>query len=182
MGAFDGAETCDVIGLFIWHQLSTQVKGITLGLYRDDGLCVCDLTARLAEKARQKIVQIFKDNDLKITSTANLSQVQFLDITLDLKKEVFKPYIKPGDKPIYVHSKSNHPPSIIKNIPLAINNRISFKVLPHCIRPSWTRITTTNWNLTHQYPKERKETEIRMLSISTHPIVSMSKRKLVRSF
>ena len=86
---------------------------------------MCDLTARLAEKARQKIVQIFKDNDLKITSTANLSQVQFLDITLDLKKEVFKPYIKPGDKPIYVHSKSNHPPSIIKNIPLAINNRLS---------------------------------------------------------
>ena len=46
-------------------------------------------------------------------------------MTLDLKNEVFKPYIKPGDKPLYVHSKSNHPPSIIKNIPVAINKRLS---------------------------------------------------------
>ena len=88
-------------------------------------LCVSELTARLAEKTRQKIVQIFRENGLKITSTANLSQVQFLDVTLDLNLEIYKPFIKPGDKPIYVHSKSNHPPSILRNIPLAINNRLS---------------------------------------------------------
>ena len=57
--------------------------------------------------------------------SANLTQVQFLDVTLDLKNEIFKPYIKPGDKPIYVHSKSNHPPAILKNIPLSINKRLS---------------------------------------------------------
>ena len=116
MGAFDGAECCDLIGLFLLQQLSTQIPGLSIGLYRDDGLCVSELTARLAEKARQKIVQIFRKNGVKITSTANLSQVQFLDVTLDLNLEIYKPFIKPGDKPIYVHSKSNHPPSILKNI------------------------------------------------------------------
>ena len=83
------------------------------------------MTARLTEKLRQKIVQIFRENNLNITSTANLFQVDFLDITLDLKTGTFKPYIKPGDKPIYVHSQSNHPQSIIKNIPEAINKRLS---------------------------------------------------------
>ena len=44
---------------------------------------------------------------------------------MDLGNEIYKPFIKPGDKPIHVHSKSNHPPAIIKNIPLSINKRLS---------------------------------------------------------
>ena len=36
---------------------------------------------------------------------------------LDLKNECYRPFIKP--------SKSNHPPSILRNIPLAINKRLS---------------------------------------------------------
>ena len=35
------------------------------------------------------------------------------------------PCIKPGDRPLYVNSQSNHPPSILKNIPLAVNKRLS---------------------------------------------------------
>ena len=70
-------------------------------------------------------MKIFEEFGLKITSTANLKVIQFLDITLDLENEVFKPYIKPGDRPLYVSSDSNHPPSILKNIPLSINRRLS---------------------------------------------------------
>ena len=125
MGAFDGAESSDLIGLFLLHLIETEIKDVEIGLYRDDGLCVTSATPRLTEKLRQKIVKIFKDNNLGTTSTANLTQVQFLDVTLDLKNEIFKPYIKPGDKPTYVHSKSNHPPSILQNIPLSINKRLS---------------------------------------------------------
>ena len=62
---------------------------------------------------------------MKITSQANLKVVNFLDVTLDLKSESFKPYLKPGDRPVYVSAHSNHPPSIIKNIPLALNKRLS---------------------------------------------------------
>ena len=32
---------------------------------------------------------------------------------------------KPNDTPLYVHSKSNHPPNILKNIPLSVNKRLS---------------------------------------------------------
>ena len=51
--------------------------------------------------------------------------VNFLDVTLDLTTEKYKPYSKPATTPLYVHSKSNHPPCIIKNIPKAINKRLS---------------------------------------------------------
>ena len=43
----------------------------------------------------------------------------------DLTTERFKPYSKPATSPLYVHSRSNHPPNIIRNIPEAINTRLS---------------------------------------------------------
>ena len=79
MGAFDGAESCDLIGLYLLHLLTTNIENIVVGLYRDDGLCVSNATPRLTEKLRQKIVKIFKDNDLGTTSAANLQQVLTLE-------------------------------------------------------------------------------------------------------
>ena len=66
---------------------------------------------------------IFQETGIGKTSTANQFQVQFLDVTL--KNENYKPYLKPEDKPCYVNSESNHPPAIIRNIPLSINKRLS---------------------------------------------------------
>ena len=51
--------------------------------------------------------------------------VDFLDITMDLQTSTYKPYTKPNNTPLYVHRESNHPPSIIKNIPESINRRLS---------------------------------------------------------
>ena len=51
--------------------------------------------------------------------------MDFLDVTFDLESGLFKPYMKPNDSPIYVNKNSNHPPSILRNIPIAVNRRIS---------------------------------------------------------
>ena len=74
---------------------------------------------------RDEISKIFAANNLKITCDINRTPVNFLDITLDLKTSIYKPFIKPGDKPLYVNAESNHPPAILKNIPIGINKRIS---------------------------------------------------------
>ena len=68
---------------------------------------------------------IFKEHGLGTTATANLKKVDFLDITFDLEADSFKPYIKEGNTPLYVHKLSNHPPSVIKNIPESVNRRLS---------------------------------------------------------
>ena len=116
MGAWDGAETCEVVGLFILDQLRSKIKDFDSGLYRDDSLGVVETTPRNVEKIRQKIHDIMSELGLKITSRANLKVVEFLDVVFDLQNESYKPYLKPGDRPLYVNRKSNHPPNILKNI------------------------------------------------------------------
>ena len=89
------------------------------------GLAVLNLTPQKIDKVKKEICRIFANNNLRITIEANKKTVNFLDVTLDLTTERFKPYSKPATTPLYVHSRSNHPPNIIRNIPEAINNRLS---------------------------------------------------------
>lgn len=124
MGSFDGAETCELVGCYLLSQL-TQIPEIDIGLYRDDGLAVLNQTPQKIENVKKEICRIFANNNLRITIEANKKTVNFLDVTLDLTTERFKPYSKPANTPLYVHSKSNHPPNILRNIPEAINKRLS---------------------------------------------------------
>ena len=56
----------------------------------------------------------------KITKHTNLKIVNFLDVTLNLIKGAFKPYKKENDTNL-----SNHPSSVIKQIPKSISRRLS---------------------------------------------------------
>ena len=98
---------------------------VNIGLYRDDALGITCMTARQADLLKKEICRIFKEMKLSITIDVNMKVVNFLDITLDLNSGIYKPYIKPNYQPIYINKKSNHPPSIIKNIPAAVNRRLS---------------------------------------------------------
>ena len=69
--------------------------------------------------------KIFKHNSLQIIIEANKKVVDFLDITLDLRTAIYKPYKEPNSNLTYIHKQSNHPPSIIKNLPKSINKRLS---------------------------------------------------------
>ena len=51
--------------------------------------------------------------------------MQFLDVEFDIEKDTYKPFIKPNDTPIYVNRQSDHPQTILENIPPAVNRRIS---------------------------------------------------------
>ena len=124
MGSYDEAETCELVGCYLLSQLK-QIPGIEVGLYRDYGLAILNHTPREMEKAKKQICQIFANNNLKITVDANKKVVNFLDVRLDLNTGKFKPYSKPSTTPLYVHSQSNHPPNILRNIPVAINRRLS---------------------------------------------------------
>ena len=71
-------------------------------------------------------MQIFKSNNgLDITVEFNLKCTDFLDITLDLQTGKFYPFRKANNEPQYLNTQSNHPPSIIKQIPAMISARIS---------------------------------------------------------
>ena len=40
MNSYDGAEICELVGLFLLHELSTIIPKDFTGLYRDDGLAI----------------------------------------------------------------------------------------------------------------------------------------------
>ena len=82
-------------------------------------------TPREAVKVKQKLCDRFEQLGLKITASTNVTTVDFLDVTFDLKKKTYKPFSKPGNTHLYVNTKSNHPPVITKRIPHAIQTRLS---------------------------------------------------------
>ena len=123
LGSYDGAEVCDLIGLYSLSKC--QNLGLNVGLYRDDGLAECKKRPQQVENVKKQLCQIFRNMGLKITVEANKKVVNFLDITLDLSRNIYKPYMKPNNPLLYVTKHSNHPPSILKNIPESVSKRLS---------------------------------------------------------
>ena len=61
MGSFDGAEVCELVGLFVLAQLPKKYQNGSVGLYLDDGLGVLqDLFVSQADGARKEITALFK--------------------------------------------------------------------------------------------------------------------------
>ena len=126
MGSYDGAEVCELVGLFILNKLRTKFNNENIGLYRDDGLAAFrNMGPRTADKIKKQFIDTFKEYGLKITIESNLKIVNYLDITLDLSNGKYYPYRKHGNTPQYINAKSNHPPQIIKQLPASISERIS---------------------------------------------------------
>ena len=123
MGAFDGAEICDIVGLYLLSQINHMaVKG---GLYRDDGLLVSSLPPKQVHKQMEEIIAIFETNGLQLKAKCNTTVANFLDVTFDLKKEQYMPYRKPGTPIEYIHIDSNHPRHVTKNTVAEVSKRLS---------------------------------------------------------
>ena len=73
----------------------------------------------------KKVKEIFIKEGLSIEVQHGMISTDFLDVTLNLEKNEYRPYRKPNDFPLYIDTQSNHPPMIIKQIPAMITKRIS---------------------------------------------------------
>ena len=87
-GSYDGAETCEIVGLFMLSELK-EIRKANPGLYRDDLLVETPGTPapQQAKKMKKQITAIF---DKQIIGKANIKSVEFLDVTFDLETETFK--------------------------------------------------------------------------------------------
>ena len=67
MGANDGAEICELKGLYILTEMH-KTDFTSVGLYRDDGLAVKrSASGSSLERYTKKVITLFQDNELKIT-------------------------------------------------------------------------------------------------------------------
>ena len=77
------------------------------------------------KERKKEIIKIFKSFGLSITVTTNVTSANYLDVNFDLTKDIYKPYRKPNDEPVYINRHSNHPPNIVRQIPLSVSSSIS---------------------------------------------------------
>ena len=63
MGAYDGAEVCELVGTYMLNVLSRKYNKNDFGLYRDDGLAVLKNKSGLqSEQVKKNIQKIFKEH------------------------------------------------------------------------------------------------------------------------
>ena len=99
MGSFDGAEICELVGLYIQSKLEKILPKLNFGLYRDDGLALLrNLNGQETEKVRKNIIRVFKDIAFSLEIETNLKEVDFLDVSLNLRNRTHRPYKKPNDR------------------------------------------------------------------------------------
>ena len=105
MGSNDGAEVCELVGLYILSILSRKYKKSDIGLYRDDGLAIFkSMSGPKMERIKKDIIATFKKLNLKIVIESNMKIVNFLDVTLNLSDGSFSPYRKPNGESLYINS------------------------------------------------------------------------------
>ena len=113
-------------GTFILYKLSLKYNENNIDLYRDDGLAVFkNISGTKSEKVKKDIQKLFKENELDIVIQCNMKTVNYLDVTLNLENSTYRPYKKENNQIKYINIESNHPPSIIKQLPLSIESRLS---------------------------------------------------------
>ena len=126
MGNFDAADICELVGIHILSILSNKLDKQSTGFYRDDELVLLRNTSKQkTDRLRKDVIEIFKNAGFKIEIKTNLHIVDFLDVTFNLLDETHKPYKKPNGQLLCINTSSNHPPQIIKQLPISISNRLS---------------------------------------------------------
>ena len=111
MGAYDGAEVCELICIFMLSILNKHIKKNHIGLYRDDSLPILKNTSSPeAEKLKKNFQKLFKEKDLDIIVQCNLKITNYFDITLELNG--FIPPLEKTQRRNQLYSHQFRPPAI----------------------------------------------------------------------
>ncbi len=103
MGGYDSSQIADLVGLYILNMLTRIISPLQVGLYWDDGLLyIPNSNGPLSSSIQKRIIRAFKFLGFKIEISSNIKIANFLDVTLDLSNNSYKPFIKPNQNPSYM--------------------------------------------------------------------------------
>ena len=104
MGAYDGAEVCELVVTFLLYKLSLKYNKNDIGLYRDDGLAIFkNISGSKSNKIKKNIQKLFKKNQLDIFIQCNMKMVNYLDVTLNLETSTYRLYQKENNPIKYIN-------------------------------------------------------------------------------
>ena len=126
MRSYDGAEGCELVGLYLLNLLTNVFGKYNTSLYTDDGLsCFQNISGLDSQKIKKRMCKIFKGNGLNIIVECNLAITDFLYVTFHLKSGNYYPYRKQKNGILYIYKQLSDPPSTIKQIPSMISKQVS---------------------------------------------------------
>ena len=126
MGSYHGAEVCELVGLYMMSELCKLIPKSHVGLYRDDGLAIIKKqSGYMTEKLKKNIYKIAKEIGLSFEIEGPMKKTDFLDIAFDIEHGSYRPFRKINNEIKYIRTDSNHPNTIIKQIPTMISKRLS---------------------------------------------------------
>ena len=77
-GKFNGAQICELVGVYILCALVKLINKKDCGLYRDDRLLILrNVNGQQIDRMRKNIIKIFKDIGFAIDVETNLEIVDF---------------------------------------------------------------------------------------------------------
>ena len=114
------------MGLYILNRLKSIYNINKTSLYRDDGLAIIERKSnQFLDNIKKKTIKLFNNIGFKITIDVGKNICNFLDTTLDMTNNLYKPYHKENSEVRYINNKSNHPKIIKKNLPAMIERKIN---------------------------------------------------------
>ena len=109
-----------------YHLKSNKYNCNNIGLYRGDGLAVfTNISGPQLKKIKKTFQNILKNKCSDIIINSNMKIVNYLDITLNLNDGSYRPYKKSTEETNYIHVNCDHPSSILKQLPMSIEKRLS---------------------------------------------------------
>ena len=161
------------------YVLSKKYSKNHFGLYRDDGLAVLkNKSGPQSEQVKKNIQKIFKEHGLDIIIQCNMKVANYLDVTFKLNDGTYKPFTKPNNEIKYTHKNSNHLPSVIRQISLSTESRLSTlsfnqKIFQEAVPPYQKALQNSGYRHTLTY--ERPEND----STNINKIKRNRKRKIM---
>ena len=149
IGAYDGAEVCEIAGLLLWNNLANKFDKNSVGFYRDDGLSLLkNISGHRVDKTGKELY----GNGLSLEIEWNLKTVHDLDITSYLNNHI---HFLSTENPITLQTFSNSYlyQSKLDYLTFPVILKFSMKHL-NTIKISSIRLgMTTNINTNHQVTK-----------------------------
>ena len=81
MGAYDGVEVCELIGIYMLYLIGKKYDSKNIGLYRDDGLAVFkNVNGPASEKIKKQLQPLLKQKGMQIIIECNLKVVNYSNV------------------------------------------------------------------------------------------------------
>ena len=126
MGAYDGADVCELIDIYMLYLIGKKYDSKNIELYRDNGLAVFkNVSGPTSEKKKRQLQSLVKQKGLQIIIECKLKVENYIDVTFNLNDHSYQPYRKPNDETHYIHTQSDHPLSVTNQLPRSIEKRLS---------------------------------------------------------